>query len=398
MPFKLKHLVRGPNKVLHEVARTGLVGQKKEGDFRLLFVHMGKDLVPVAQGALIAAATVIGGPVAGAAAVPIVTGLSGGDDRAVTKASLISAATLGINAAAGAITQSIPQQVAIQTAGSATIAAVSDGNPVIAAVGTVAGASVSGGNPITQHSVNVVISAFGAAVNGDNILRNSLQSLGQSLIKEQITIKMNNKPSSETEKKELFAEANRKTREVIYDKLKSQLKPDCDIKINELREQERIELNKYTSSEDRMRVLDNFNKKISQVYSEIYSPIYKALYKITSDLIEKFKGIPIVPRDTTNPSEQPFSIQIDGTVCTRKEVLFATALDNAEEAFPLIGIAAALTEPELSICSPQYRESLLDTNGNPRPEPQVSTTVKVLQEIADLGVQITKDRGMGHHN
>src|SRR2546430_1312096 len=74
MPFKLKHIVHGPAKVIREIARpladSGMFGVRHD-QFRVIGIPIGKDLVPVVTAAVTIAAVAIGGPaLASAAAIP----------------------------------------------------------------------------------------------------------------------------------------------------------------------------------------------------------------------------------------------------------------------------------------------------------------------------------------
>lgn len=111
MPFKLKHIFRGPAKVLNEVGKSGIFGQR--GDhFRVLGVKIGKDLVPGVKIAAVVLTTAFIDPTStlstvltAAASNATVTGLSGGNESQMIKS--------GASGAASAIIGNMVQDLSI---------------------------------------------------------------------------------------------------------------------------------------------------------------------------------------------------------------------------------------------------------------------------------------------
>ena len=198
MPFKLKQVFKGPAKVLNAVGESGVFG-KRNDDFRVLGIKVGKDLAPVVQTAAVVAAVVVGGPalaastgltttgamvVTGAAANASVTGLSGGNEKAVCNATVVG----GISGATGAVVQSLPTvsaQVAVSAASGAVCAEISGGNPVVGAVTGAVSASlpnVSDNAYINNSVKGAAIGSVGAVLTHDNVIRAALTSAGSQIV------------------------------------------------------------------------------------------------------------------------------------------------------------------------------------------------------------------------
>ena len=189
MPFKIKHVFKGPAKVLNAVGNAGLFGQR--GDhFRVAGIKVGKDLVPVVQGAAVVATVAAGGPaLASACAIPeataivavsagasaTVTGLSGGNESQVATACAKGAATAYVGNVANAAA-TIPEAVTIHVAGNTGIAVATSSNVSEGIVGSLPG--VVGYCAPTNIGAQYMTTAAAGAVLNDNPLRGALQSTG----------------------------------------------------------------------------------------------------------------------------------------------------------------------------------------------------------------------------
>jgi len=189
MGFKLKHVFKGPAKVLNAIGKAGIFGQRGN-HFRILGIKVGKDLVPVVQAVTVIATTIVAGPAmvstfaiteataticVAATSNGVVTGLSGGNESQVTKAVVQGAATAYIgNLATAAST--IPEAVTIHVAGN-TAVNLSTGSSLDQAIITSLPGAVGyslPGNVVAQYAATT---ATGALLD-DNALRGGLQSLG----------------------------------------------------------------------------------------------------------------------------------------------------------------------------------------------------------------------------
>jgi hypothetical protein len=162
--------VKAIQAVANPVAKAGIFGVRHD-NFRVAGIRMGSDLVPVVNTAISVAATIAGGPAGGVLASAYTTAASGGNDKQVTNAILVSGATAGVGAAASTIT-SVAGQVAVQAAGTGVIAAATGQNVVRAVLGSVAGSAVKEivpniiPKPIAQnYAAPILANAAEAAIN-----------------------------------------------------------------------------------------------------------------------------------------------------------------------------------------------------------------------------------------
>lgn len=193
MGFKLKHVFKGPTKVLNAVGNAGILGQR--GDhFRILGVKIGKDLVPVVQtAAIVATANVIGPVLSGltpaattitstAISSSVVTGLSGGNESSVTNAAVSGAINSGTNIIAGTESNIIGQTI-IKTVGNITADIVTNNDVNVAS--SIVNAVCDAILPHNETS-SFVKGVITAAVTNDNPLRSGLQNTASTYINNKI--------------------------------------------------------------------------------------------------------------------------------------------------------------------------------------------------------------------
>lgn len=209
MPFKLKHIVRGPAKVMNAVGQSGIFGQRGE-HFRILGVKIGKDLVPVVQAAVVAATVATATPVvastlgvsettatviATTGANTFLTGVSGGSESDVleTMAKGIASGMVGH------VVQNVPSivgKVATHIIGN-TAVEVAMGTDTDKALVKTAASSVA--LTSTEKPTLMATNAIAGAILDENSLRGAMQSVAKDIIKETINNTISN-PSKKTNK------------------------------------------------------------------------------------------------------------------------------------------------------------------------------------------------------
>lgn len=198
MGFKLKHVFKGPSKVVREIGRSGLFGQRGE-NFRVLGVKVGKDLVPVVQAAAVVATVAFAGPAlagatgmtttaaaitTGAVGNAVVASASGGNESAFTKALVVGGASGAVGAVAGTMATT-GQQVAVHVAGNTAVSVASGADLTTGLLSSTAGVAgiVAPGN----LPVSAVAGATVGAVLNNNPLRGALQGAGTAVVAHGIT-------------------------------------------------------------------------------------------------------------------------------------------------------------------------------------------------------------------
>ena len=141
--LKLKHVFRGPAKVLREVARSGILGTDRNGKFRVAGIPIGQDLVPVIQTGLVITATTMGAPlaattlgtttsvgeiVAGSVSNGVITGVSGGTENDVIKSVVIGGATASVSQVVGAM-PTLEEKILTSAVGGTIISTCAGENP-----------------------------------------------------------------------------------------------------------------------------------------------------------------------------------------------------------------------------------------------------------------------------
>ena len=194
MGFKLKHIFRAPAKLLNKLGQTGILGVRKN-HFRILGIKVGKDLLPIVQGALCTASIACGTPfligvtglptaaasiITSAATSGIMSGLSGGNDASVMKSTLLSAASAAVSTTISNSNLDFPEKIAAHAIGNTFVNLASGSGLQVSIVNSIIEVPcIVVPNNIT---VKCMCGAIKGAVSDDNILRGILTCCGSAIV------------------------------------------------------------------------------------------------------------------------------------------------------------------------------------------------------------------------